>query len=492
MITFTEIPTNAAASAVFVEQEAVQRSVGSVAIPHKFLIFGQYNSGKTPTDDVAQLVLNKEDAWTRYGRGSLLAAQFEAAQAVFGGIVPIYAMPLADDGGAVVATGTIVVTGTATAVGTLAVYVGGKRIAVAVAVGDAATDVGDLIAAAINADLDLPATAVNAVGTVTFTVRWGGESGNRVKLEVNRLDTDALPAGITTVVTDIGGVVAGATDPDATTAFANLGAVWYTEVAYPYQGDTEILIMEASGAARVNALVRRMFAGFVGYTDTYANFLTALTSRNSEWTTYIPVHGSSTPAYVIGAAGAAVYALVQQNTPGRPAKSKVVPGVLAADGNSLTYGEQNAAVLAGGSTTRNLSDGRVALIDLVTTRTETDLGAALDDWRFTLIIGNLQFKSFAIETLFLASPFDQGIVLSDTDVGGPTYGIRPKTVKTFGIALVDDWISRGLSTDRDTIVAGVTAEIDSGNPGRINLLIPDIASAGLRIVAVKLEWAFVS
>ena len=63
--------------------------------------------------------------------------------------------------------------------------------------------------------------------------------------------------------------------------------------------------------------------------------------------------------------------------------------------------------------------------------------------------------------------------------------------------MVDDWVERGLSTDRDVIVngdddtnPGISAEINSGNPGRIDLLIPDIPSAGLRILAAKLEWAF--
>jgi phage tail sheath gpL-like len=53
-------------------------------------------------------------------------------------------------------------------------------------------------------------------------------------------------------------------------------------------------------------------------------------------------------------------------------------------------------------------------------------------------------------------------------------------------------VARGLSTNREQIVAGIQAEIDSSNPGRINLLIPDVPSAGLRILAAKLEWAFVT
>lgn len=491
-ITFNEVPTNAAASAVFVEQEPVNRGTGSPVIPHKLLIVGQYNSGSSPTDNEPQLILNEADAWDRYGRGSQLAIMYQAAFAATRGTVPIYALPLADAGSATAATGTLAITGTATAAGTLAVYVNGKKIAVAVADEDTATEVGDAVAAAINADLDLPVTAANTTGTVTLTVRWAGASGNQNTVELNRADTDETPAGIAVTVTDIGDETAGASDPDATTALGNLGSDWYTEIVYPYDGDTELDVLEASGDTRADAGVKRMFAGFVGYNGTNADLITALGSRNSQWTTLVPVHESPTPGYYIGASAAGVYAAVQQATPGRPAKNKLIPGVVAGDSNDLTYSEQDTTVKAGGSTTRNLSDGRVAIIDLVTTRTETNAGAATDDWRFTVIIGNLQFKLYALEQVFLSSPYDQGVVLTDDDVGGPSFGIRPSTVKARAIGLVDDWIGRGLSTSRDTIVAGTSASIDSSNPGRINLLIPDIASAGLRIVAVKLEWAFVS
>ena len=92
----------------------------------------------------------------------------------------------------------------------------------------------------------------------------------------------------------------------------------------------------------------------------------------------------------------------------------------------------------------------------------------------------------------MASPFDQAVVLADSAGRGPTWGIRPSTVKGYGIKLVTDWVNRGLSTDLEAIIEGIIAAINGSNPGRIDLLIPDIASAGLRITAVKLEWAFIT
>jgi phage tail sheath gpL-like len=164
--------------------------------------------------------------------------------------------------------------------------------------------------------------------------------------------------------------------------------------------------------------------------------------------------------------------------------------VLAHSSNDLTDVQIDAAVKAGGSWTRNTESGGVLFGDLVTTRTTTDAGADTTDWRFTIIIPNLQYKIYAHEQTFLATPFDRAVVLADGSGPGPIYGVTPLTVKSYAVGLVDDWVRRGLSTDRDTIVAGITAEINSSNAGRIDLLIPDVPSAGLRVLATKLEWAF--
>lgn len=493
-ITFNLVPSNAAASAVYVEQEAVSRGGGSPLIPHKIIIPGQYNDGKTPTVNTPQLILTKADAWDRYGRGSLLSAMIGKALDKSGG-VPVYGLPLADDGAAVAATGTLAVSVTTAIAGTLAIYIGGVKVSVAVTAGMADTAIGDAIAAAINANLDLPVTAANATATVTLTVRWKGEAGNQILLEMNRADSDETPGGVTVTVTDIGDVVAGATNPVLDTAMAALGNTWYTDMINPYLDATSLTELEATGVERNDPAVKRQVVIFTGFTGTIAAFITALDSRNSEWTTYVPVPGSPTPAYMIAAAAGAIMGRYQQATPGRPMKNLTIPGVIA--GNESMIPSNDTIVAAGGSWTVNQADDTVTIGDLCTTRTKTAGGAVTKDWRFTIIIPNIQFKIYAMENTFLASPFDRAMVLADGGGKGPTYGVRPSTVKGKAIKLVDDWIERGISTDRDTIVhgndddnPGISAEINGTNPGRIDLLIPDIPSAGLRILAAKLEWAF--
>lgn len=486
-ITFQGVPNNAAASNVFVEQEAVRRGVGGLAIPHRLLIVGQHNADKSPTANVAQLINSVDDGRDRYGRGSILALMIERAFAS-AGTVPIYALPVAEAGGAVKAAGSFALTGSSIGAGTLALYIAGRRIAVAVTAGQTPTQIGDAVEAAVTAALDLPVTAVNTTGTVAITAKNGGTVGNQIVLAANSRPGDVLPANLAVAVAAMAN---GATDPTLTTALANLGDTWFTEIASPYLGADQLGQIEAAGVVRDGAGVNRMFAGFAGYRDTLANFQTFLSTRNSEWTSAVPIHGSPTPAFEIAASVAAGFARSHQATPGRPYKNVTIASALAGLTNDLTYAQRDAIVQAGGSHTYNQADETVTVGDMVTTRTTTAGGSATTDWRFTDIIPNLQYKRYQVENLFRGSPFDRAVVIADGSPPGPSYAVRPSDVKAFAILLVDNWVSLGLSTNRDEIVAEIVAEIDSLNPGRINLLIPDQATAGLRIIAAKIEWSFV-
>ena len=487
-IGFTLVPSGAAASAVFVEQENVRRGTPA-PLQHKVLLVGQYNSGFTPTDDVPQLLQDVADAQSRYGRGSMLALM--AAKAFASGAIgyDVYALPVTEDNAAVSAAGTIVVAGVAYEAGSVVFRVAGVQLSAAVASGANVTTIGDSIAAAINANLDLPVTAANAAGTVTVTAKFGGTVGNQIAMAL----LNTAPDGLT--VTVAAALSSGANDPSLTSAFADLGNTWYTETVCPYLGDTEITAFETLGAARMDPLVKRPLIAFIGYTDTRANLIAALGPagsrvRNSEFSSFIPVHGSPTPAFEIGASFAGMWARHHAgDRVGRPVVGNVLSGVLAADANELTYGVRDSGIKAGASWTRNIGS-RVAAGDTATTRTETDQGVATDSYRFAVIIPNLQYKINAADITFGSSPFVQAVVISDDVAAAPAFAVRPKTAKAYAIQLVDDWVERGLTADRDQVVNGIVAEIHPTNAGRINVLIPDIPSAGLRILAAKIEWDF--
>jgi phage tail sheath gpL-like len=487
-VSFSAVPSNAVASGVFIEQE-YKRTGPAGPIPQRVAVLGQYNTGKTPTNNQAQAITSADEAASLYGRGSML---HRMARRLFAGIgagtVLVDAVPLAPGVGT--AAGTITVTGSSTSAGTLALYVGGERVAVAIANSTTEDDIAAAIAAAINANLDLPVTAGVVDNVVTLTARHAGLAGNQitVRKDIQSGDAGLEPTGPTVVIVALSG---GTTDPDITTALANFGGTWYTWVVCPYNADASLDILEAAGVARIDPSVKRPFAGVVGYADTRANFLTWLDSRNSPWTTAVPVDSSPDHPAEIAAAAVGSCALSAQSEPARPFKTLALPGITAGNVAPWTYAQRNAVEAAGGSSTYLGADGVVRIHDLVTTYVTNALGAVDESWRFTVTITNVQAKIYSLDQLFLSAPFDRAVVVDDNAVTSKAFAVSPKRVKAYIIALIDSqWIPEAWSKDRDAIVAGIVCEINASNPGRIDVLVPDIIAVGLRIMAVKYQWAF--
>jgi len=487
-VSFNLVDPTARASAVFVEEQAVRGSLGGLVIPQKILVIGQYNAGMTPDDGVAQRILSREDGATRYGYGSLLDLQLQAAFKGAGS-VPVYALPLADDGGSVVAAGTINVTGPATGAGVIALYIAGKRVPVAVASGDDAATIETAITAAINADPTLPVEAVEDSAEIVVTAKWKGASGNQITIEQDLAPGDAVaePAGVALTIVDM---AAGATDPTLATALAALGDEWYTLIACPYNADGSLDEIEAAGVARALPAVMRRFLAVTGWAGTFADYLTALLDRNSNSSAYMPAEGSPNHPAEIAAAAVGVMAARAQATPGRPYRGLVLDGILPSAAR-WTSAQRDLAVKAGGSTFRVTPSETVAIEDLCTTRTLNDLAAEDYTWLFAETVANIQAKVYSLEQVFLSEPFVAGVIVDDASTTAAQYAIRPKTVKAYLIQLIDElWVPLALTKERDAVVAGIVTGIDPANPNRIDAMVPDVLAAGLKIIAIVERFSF--
>jgi len=492
MIGFDLVPANAKASGVFIEQKAVLGSLGNLIIPQKILILGQYNTGKTPTNNVPVLVLSEADAILLYGRGSLMHLLYRKAVAGCGN-VPIYCCPLAD--GTTKAVTTSVVNGACTQAGTISLYIAGQRITIPVALNDAATAIGTAITNAINAAADLPVVATGSTATSTITARNGGAWGNGLTLKQDLAPGEAAAEPVIAGGITLNPFASGATDPVLDTALAALGDTWYTFIVCPYDniGATTpaVIALEAAGVARINPLVKRPFAGVLGNVESAADLITRAAARNSPWSAYVNAQASPNIPGEIAAAAVGVMAASAQAAPGRPYRFKTLPGIMAGTSANWTYGTRDNVVAAGGSTSKWNTDGTVQLVDVATTYKLNSQGGADDSWRWIETIANMQVKVYSMENLFLGTPFDAAIVVDDASVTSVQYAIRPKTVKAFLVQLIDQlWAPFALTKERDSVVAGIIVEIDSGNPGRINAMVPDVFSAGLRIMAGKIQWSF--
>lgn len=488
MITFSKVPSNATASGVFIENEYIRSSVPG-AFQQRVAVLGQYNSGFTPSNDSPYAATSSAQVASLFGHGSSLhrmSIKIFDNLGLSGVFVDFF--PLAAGTGA--STSSVTVTGTATSSGKISLYVAGDRVSVSVDAGAGEAAIASAINSAITSNISLPVTSSVSSNVVTLTSKNVGLSQNQITVKQNLEigDSDLSPSGISVVITAMTG---GTADPSISTALSNFSNTFYTVVACPFNSDTTLDVLEAFGETRISPEVKKPFIGIVGYADTRENLLTFLDSRNSPWTTVFPVSGSPTPPCEIAAAVVGVVASSSQSEPARPFKNLPVLSISPGALSEWSYTEKNQIELSGGSVSYVDSSGIVRIGDLVTTYTKTPLGADDDAWRFTVTISNIQVKISSIDSMFLSPPFDRAVIVDDASVTGKEFAVSPKRVKSYIIDLIDRlWIPQAWSKNRDSIVAGVQVEIDAQNPGRLNVLIPDVLAVGLRVVAVKYQWSF--
>lgn len=184
-----------------------------------------------------------------------------------------------DSTGESAATGVLTATGTATAGGTIQIVVGSSSdhtVDVTVISADTATEVGDAIEAAINADLTIPVVAVNSTGTVTLTAYDAGLTGNDIALRV--IGGTAVP-GITVVVTTA--MTGGTGDIITSSTFDVVDGVRYQTVAYP--GSSDLAELTGFLDPRFNADNEILDgAGIVTQDDTLSNLLATGNAENSQ------------------------------------------------------------------------------------------------------------------------------------------------------------------------------------------------------------------
>lgn len=243
----------------------------------KILFIGQkVAAGSATAGALVENIANGGAEDALFGRDSMLATLIRANK-VRNQQVQIDAIALDDDGAAVAATGTITIVGTASEAGTLTIIAGSERnhiFSIAVADTDTETIVAAAIVAAVNADLDVPVTAGNVAGVVTFTAINKGTYGNSIPLEVR-----GEVGGITG--TAVVGMASGATDPTLTAVFDPVAGKRYQGTVWPYPNDTTELRAFLDPRFNADGVVLDG-VGFTALNDTLSNLSSLATPLNSQ------------------------------------------------------------------------------------------------------------------------------------------------------------------------------------------------------------------
>lgn len=346
------VPANIIIPFMGIDFDSSRASPGPALVPVNMLVIGQRLSTGTVAAETAFLATTAEEVALKGGRGSMLHRM--AIKAFLNNTtVPITFIGLDDAATATAATHAFTISGTATAVGEYVRYVAGERIAVSVAVGDTATDVGDAWAAACNLKTNLQVTAANAAGTVTLTCRNAGlTAAADLDTRLNYNSGEQLPAGIAD--TDTITVTPGTVDPDITDALAVVGDSWYNVIAQPWTDATNMGILQTFLDAQNGVMVMKDSMSYQAKRDTLANMITwgtTVATYNNEWCSSLPAYKRMESTYELAAGVAGAVAVSVQDDPAVPLhRIQLVGFSVQHPDDRWTPTERNSLALAGVAT----------------------------------------------------------------------------------------------------------------------------------------------
>lgn len=488
-IGFKQLPPTVRVPLFYAEIDNSRANSG--VFSQRALIVGQKLAAGSAAANVPAISQGVADAKSAFGQGSDLARMVDAYRQndSFG---ELWCLPLSDDAGGTAATGSVALTGPATGNGMLALYVGGVKVQQGVASGQTAAQIATALAATINANNDLPVTAVASTGTVNLTAKHKGPTGNEIDLRVNYLGAiggETLPAGVGATITAMTG---GATVPSLATALANLGDLPFDFIVFPFTDTSSLdalkgLLDDITGRW---AWSRQIYGhGFAAKAGTLSGLTTFGTARNDQHVSVMGFNDSPTPAHIWAAAVGGAAAASLRVDPALPLQTVVLKGVLAPPIPSrFPLTDRNTLLFDGVSTFTVDDDGTVRIENLITTYQKNGFGMPDDSYLeietlFTLAF-MLRFYRSRITSKFARTK----LAADGTRFPAGSNIVTPKIIKAemyaAGVELESLGIVQGVSTWGPQIIV----EKNALNPNRVDVLLPAALINQLRIFAVLAQF----
>lgn len=481
---------------------------GSTLVP---FFWAEINSGGTPFANARRLLLIGQkmsaglavpnvpmrflgDASGQFGAGSMLQQMVHYALASAGPLQEIWALPLADDGSGVLATGTIDITAAPTITGELTVYIAGQPVRIPVSPVDVAADVAARLVAAIAVGdvygRPLPVTAVQGTSANTHkclvSAKNAGTLGNHIRLEVDYYGNEgSLGAAMVTITA----MASGATDPSLVAGIAALGDMEFDYIASPYVDSTSTglittLLNNISG--RWSPYQQLYGQCFAAKDDTQANLITAGGTWNDANLTTMGSKNSPSPPWQWAAAYAAVATRLQDpNELIRPLQGLPLVGILPPKliGDRFNGPARQTLYAAGVASYRVDASGQVVIDRAVTTYKTNSAGQVDRTWldvedRFKAVYVTRYLRDKVV------SQHGRNALRTDNPMGAPGVS-TPDTIRDTLVHGYLELSNANILEGFEAFQAGLVVERNAADPNRIDTFIPiDLVNA-LRIFATN-------
>jgi phage tail sheath gpL-like len=486
-ISFSTIPADLRVPLFWAEFD--NSRAGPSTVTQRALLIGQKTTATLPAE--LAYVPTADQVAELCGAGSQIARMMAAWRAN-DTVGEVWILPLADAGGGVKATKTVTMTGTSTAAGTIALYVAGKIVTVAVPSGTAASAVATAMAAAVTADTSLPVTAAAASAVVTLTAKNAGTAGNDIDVRHSyrgRAGGEALPAGITVAVA---AGVTGSGDPDLTTLATMLADEPFDFIVMPWGTTTALDAFDAlmNDTAGRWSYAKQIYGHvWTSARNTSANLLSLGAGRNGQHATILGVNASPSCPCQWAAASAAASAVALKADPARPLQTLAIRGVLApVTGQRFTLTEQQSLLSSGIALPSFGVDGSASILRMVTTYRQNAFGAAdqsyLDvETLFTLMAVIRRLKGVVTQKFARSKLADDG-----TRFGPGQPIVTPRGFKAELVAQYATMEAEGLVEDAEGFAEATIVLRNPNDVSRLDVLYAPNLVNGLRVLALLAQF----
>jgi phage tail sheath gpL-like len=326
--------------------------------------------------------------------------------------------------------------------------------------------------------ITVPATAI------VMTSGWKGASANDLKLEV----LGDLNGATFSFTQPSGGTI----NPDLTVAINQVGSSWETMILNALNpGDaTNLNRLQTFGEGRWGALERKQLMAFVGENKpAMADAIAVPNARSADRVNVqLVAPGSPHLPCVIAAAQLAKIIVEANNNPatGYSGKScaSLVPG---ADSAQWNYPTRDFAMKAGCSTIE-VVDGVVRLSDIVTMHHPS--GEADPAYRYVVNIVKIQNIVYNVTRIFQGEEWASAPLLPDSQVTDNPKAKKPKSALAAVGRMIDQLALSAIIADPDAAKAGMTANINSQNPNRLDIRVPAYLSGNSEIKDAEILFSF--
>lgn len=462
---------------------------GNVSAPARALLVGQmFTAGSqkgTATQDVPVPVGSVALAQQMFGQGSMLARMVEKFMAS-NTTQQLWCAPVAEPAAGTAATGSIAIATAPTASGVLTVYIAGQKVQITVLSTDATTVVATNLAAAINAIVDLPVTAVASTSSVNLTCKWKGDTGNDITIIANyygQYGGEVLPTGLTLTVT---AMASGAGQANFVNVISAIQTLEYDYLGLPYSDTASLTSWNTEygfgPTGRWNYIRQQYGVIFNVKRDSYANLLTWGLSQNSPVTSTMAIEADSpTPVWEWSAAYCALGALGFSDDPARPLQTLEFYGILPARlQNRFTQTQNNSLVNSGLAVQATAPSGNPMILREQTQYQLNSFGQSDTAFSLLTVLTNLQALLRAMKSSITSKYPRVKLVPDGTKIGPGQAAVTPTDIKAELIAEYGLAIYNGLAADMTNFKANLIVEIDSSDANRVNVLWPPRLAGQLR------------